>query len=157
LLRLADKVVKKLSVKCAGMYGSSITGIHETVWAIYADTPRLLIAAFLHVVAWVPGALQIWVASHFMGFEIGFPGAFIIESLTQVICAAAFIMPASLGAQEAAYMTIGVWLFGIPPEAGLALSLVQRLKDVLFGIPGLLVWQGFEGSRLWTLWRERRN
>jgi hypothetical protein len=66
-------------------------------------------------------------------------------------------MPAALGAQEAAYMTIGVWLFGIPPEAGLAISLVQRLKDVLFGIPGLLVWQGFEGSRLWTRWRGRRN
>jgi len=157
LLRLADKVLKKLSGKCAGMYGSSITGIHETVWAMYADTPRLLIAAFLHVVAWIPGALQIWVAAHFMGFKIGLFGALILESLTQVICAAAFIMPAALGAQEAAYMTLGVWLFGIPPEAGLAISLVQRLKDVLFGIPGLLVWQGFEGSRLWTRWRGRRN
>jgi hypothetical protein len=92
-----------------------------------------------------------------MGYRISLPEAFVIECLTQTICAAAFIMPASLGAQEAAYMTISLWLFGIPPEAGLALSLVQRLKDVLFGIPGLIAWQGFEGSRLWAQWKGRRN
>ena len=158
LLRLLDKVVKKLSGTSNGVYDSNITSIHETVWAIYKDTPRLIVAAFLHAVAWVPGALQIWVAMRFMGLGgIGFTGAFIIESLTMIVCSAAFMMPASLGAQEAAYMTIGWWLFGIPPAAGLALSLVQRMKDVLFGVPGLLVWQGFEGNRLWTLWRGRRK
>jgi hypothetical protein len=109
------------------------------------------------VLAWLPGALQTWVTLRFMGFDVGLTDALIIESLTQSICAAAFIMPASLGAQEAAYMTVAWWIFGIPPAAGLALSLVQRLKDVLFGIPGLLAWQGFEGSRLWTRWRTRRN
>jgi putative membrane protein len=157
LLKLVDKAVKKLVGNCDGMHGSSITSIHEIVWSMYADSPRLILAAFLHAAAWIPGALQIWVALHFMGHEVGLSGAFIIESLIQIVCAAAFIMPASLGAQEAAYMTIGWWLFGIPPAAGLALSLVQRLKDVLFGIPGLLVWQVFEGSRLLTLWRGRRK
>ncbi|MGO9954153.1 MAG: lysylphosphatidylglycerol synthase domain-containing protein [Dissulfurispiraceae bacterium] len=157
LLRLVDKGVHKLVGTCADMYGSNVASIHEMVWAIYADSPRLILAAFLHAIAWVPGALQIWAAAHFMGLGIGLTGAFIIESLTMVVCAAAFIMPASLGAQEAAYMTIGWWLFGIPPAAGLALSLIQRLKDVFFGIPGLLVWQWFEGSRLWMLWRGRRK
>lgn len=154
LLKLLDKVVKKLSKTCNGVCGSNITGIHEKVWAVYRDSPRLILAAFLHAIAWVPGALQVWVALHFMGNGIGFTGAFIIESLTMVVCAAAFIMPASLGAQEAAYMTIGWGLFGIPPEVGLALSLVQRTKDVLYGVPGLLLWQGFEGRRLWMLLRE---
>ena len=51
----------------------------------------------------------------------------------------------------------GFIIFGIPPAAGLALSLVQRMKDVLFGVPGLLAWQGFEGNRLWRLWRGRKN
>ena len=153
-LRLVDKVVNKLAGTCIDMHGSNITSIHEIVWAIYADSPRLIRAACLHAIAWVPGALQIWVAAHFMGLGIGLSGAFIIESLAQSICNAAFIMPAALGAQEAAYMTIGWWLFGIPPATGLALSLVQRLKDVLFGIPGLLVWQGFEGHRLWAIWKK---
>lgn len=157
LLKLVDKAVKKFSGPCDTFEGSNITSIHEMVWAMYRDFPRLMPATFMHAIAWVPGALQIWVAMRFMGAGIGFTGAFIIESLTMVVCSAAFIMPASLGAQEAAYMTIGWWLFGVPPATGLALSLVMRMKDVLFGVPGLVVWQGFEGSRLWTLWRGKRK
>ena len=91
-----------------------------------------------------------------MGYEITWQETFIIESLSQMACAAAFIMPASLGAQEAAYMTMGM-LFGISPSLGLAVSLVQRLKDVSVSIIGLLVWQGFEGRRLWAQWKNRRR
>ena len=93
----------------------------------------------------MPGVIQVWLALRFMGHEITWQEAFIIESLSQMACAAAFIMPASLGAQEAAYMTMGL-LFGISPPLGLAVSLVQRLKDVSVSIIGLLVWQGFEGQ-----------
>jgi putative membrane protein len=156
LLKLADKVVQRLSATWAGAKGANVSGIHDVAWSMYADRPRLGSALFIHVLAWLPGTLQVWVALNFMGFPIGLPEAFLIECLTQIICAAAFIMPAALGAQEAAYMTVGSWFFGLPPEAGLALSLAQRLKDVIFGIAGLLVWQAFEGSRLWTLWRERK-
>jgi glycosyltransferase 2 family protein len=103
------------------------------------------------------GALQIWVAMHFMGLGIGFTGAFIIESLTMVICSAAFIMPASLGAQEAAYMTIGWGLFGIPPPARTCRVASYENERHSLWCSGLLVWQGFEGSHLWTLWRGRRK
>ncbi len=157
LLRVVDKMVNKNSGTGNGMYGSNLTSIHEIVWTMYGDSPRLMLSAFLHTIAWVPGALQIWVGLHFMGLGVGLTGAFIIESLTMIICAVAFIMPAALGAQEAAYMTIGWWLFGIPPAAGLAMSLIMRMKDVIFGVPGLLVWQGFEGKHLWTLLRRRKK
>ena len=95
------------------------------------------------------GVLAVWVALHFMGYDIGWQGALIIESLCQMACAAAFVMPASLGAQEAAYMGAGM-LLGIPPAVGLALSLVQRFSDVLSGTLGLVTWQGFEGRLLWV-------
>jgi len=157
LLKLVDKVVKRNSRLGNGMYGSNLTSIHEIAWAIYTDSPRVILSAFLHAMAWVPGALQIWAGLHFMGHGVGIAGAFIIESLTMTICSVAFIMPAALGAQEAAYMTIAWWLFGIPPATGLAMSLIMRMKDVIFGVPGLLVWQGFEGRHLWTLLRRRRK
>ena len=57
LLRLVDKVVNKYSGMGNGMYGSNLTSIHEIVWAIYTDCPRLILSAFLHAVAWVPGAV----------------------------------------------------------------------------------------------------
>lgn len=157
LLKLVDKVVKRNSRLGNGMYGSNLSSIHEIVWAMYTDAPRIIPAAFLHAIAWVPGALQIWVGLRFMGIQIGLTGAFIIESISMTICSVAFIMPAALGAQEAAYMTIAWWLFGIPPATGLAMSLIMRMKDVIFGVPGLLVWQGFEGKHLWALLRRRRK
>jgi len=155
LLRLVDKAVSKLVGKCGGMPNSKDTSIHDKVWELYADGRRLTLATFLHVLAYMPNVIQIWLALRFMGHQIRWLEAFAIESLSQVICAAAFIMPASLGAQETAYMTIGM-LLGIPPALGLAVSLVQRIKDVFVSILGLLFWQGFEGRRLWARWKHRR-
>lgn len=155
LLKLADKVVLKLAGNCSVGFGGEKTGIHDLVWKIYADTRRVIGAAFLHTAVWMLGALQIWTSLHFMGSKVGLQEAFMIESLCQVIIAAAFIMPLSLGAQEAAYMSIA-GLFGISPPVGLAVSLVQRLKDLIVGIPGLLLWQGFESRRLWAQWKGKR-
>jgi putative membrane protein len=150
LLRLVEKAVQKLAGKCCAVTDSGNEGIHEIVWSMYGDYRRLAAATLLHAIGWILGVVQIWVALYLMGHETGWAEVFIIESLSQVICTAAFIMPAALGAQEAAYM-VAAGFFGIPPELGLALSLVKRLSDVLSGIPGLLVWQGFEGRLLWSL------
>jgi putative membrane protein len=156
LLRVADKAVSKLVGKCGGTPGGQNVSIHNKVWELYADGRRLSLAILLHVIAWMPGVTQVWLTMRFMGHDITWQEAFIIESLTQMACAVAFIMPASLGAQEAAYMTMGM-LFGISPPLGLALSLVQRLKDVSVSIIGLLVWQGFEGRGLWAQWKNLRR
>jgi putative membrane protein len=156
LLKLVDKVILKLAGNCGGRYGGENISIHDLVWQIYSDTRRLIFAAFLHTVVWMIGSLQIWTSLHFMGYKIGLQEAFMIESLCQVIIAAGFMMPLSLGAQEAAYMSIA-GLFGIPPPVGLAVSLVQRLKELIVGIPALVFWQGLEGHRLWARWKRRIN
>ena len=59
----------------------------------------------------------------------------------------AFFVPGALGVQEAGSALIGV-SFGLGPETGLALSLVKRVRELLLGIPGLLVWQLGTGLRL---------
>ncbi len=153
LLRIIEKAVSKLAGKCGATPGNGTGSIHETVWEMYRDYRRLSVATFLHALGWILGVAQIWLALYLMGHRTGWTEVFIIESLSQIICTAAFIMPAALGAQEAAYMVAG-GLFGIPAELGLALSLVKRLSDVLSGVPGLLVWQGFEGRRFWALLKD---
>ncbi len=44
-------------------------------------------------------------------------------------------------------MIVGT-LVGLPPEKGLALSLVKRLRHLRVGLPALLIRQGAEGRRL---------
>ncbi len=150
LLKVVEKAVRRLAGKSGAASANGAVGIHDIVWAMYKEHRRLAAAMFFHLLGWLHGVVQLWIALHLMGHQTGWTEVFIVESLTQVVCTAAFVMPAALGAQEAAYMVVG-GLFGIPPEAGLALSLVKRLSDVLSGVPGLLVWQGLEGRRLWAL------
>ena len=44
-------------------------------------------------------------------------------------------------------------LIGLGPETGLALALVKRVRELAFGVPGLLAWQLSEG---WTARLRRR-
>ncbi len=93
----------------------------------------------LHSLAWVAGAGQVWLALQLMGHPLGFVDCFILESLGQAARSAAFIIPGGLGAQEGAFLLIGGAL-GVPPEYALALSLVKRASQLLFGIPMLAAW-----------------
>jgi putative membrane protein len=154
LLRVLETFGLKILHRWTGTSGNGDVGIHDALWQVYGNARGLASATFLHTLGWIIGAVQIWLALTFMGHKLGFADAFIIESLSQVICTAAFIMPAALGAQEAGYMVVG-GLLGVPPELGLALSLIKRLCDVICGVPGLLLWQALEGRRLWTHWRRR--
>jgi len=38
-------------------------------------------------------------------------------------------------------------LFGAGAELGLAVSLLKRARDIVLGVPVLLVWQAIEGRR----------
>jgi hypothetical protein len=49
--------------------------------------------------------------------------------------------------QEAGYAGLGI-VFGIPPELSLGVSLVRRGRDLVVGVPILLVWQLLEMRQL---------
>jgi hypothetical protein len=49
--------------------------------------------------------------------------------------------------QEAGYAAL-VPLFGLPPETGVAVSVLRRARDIAVGIPVLLAWQLIEARRM---------
>jgi uncharacterized membrane protein YbhN (UPF0104 family) len=79
-----------------------------------------------------------------MGYSLDFGDAVIIESLMHAVRGASFAIPGALGAQEGGLIVLCA-IFGVPPEAALALSLVKRIPDVVIGVPALLAWQAMEG------------
>lgn len=105
-------------------------------------------AIFWRSLAWVLGTGEIWFALYFLGYPVSVTEAFMLESLIQAVRSAGFFIPAGLGLQEGAFMLLG-GLVGLGPETGLALSLMRRIREILLGVPGLLVWQLAEGRRLW--------
>ena len=46
------------------------------------------------------------------------------------------------------YLEMVAALYGIPADAAVALSMVKRARELLVGVPGLVMWQWAEGARL---------
>jgi putative membrane protein len=118
-------------------------GLHAALIAIYRAPPRLLSAALNHLMSWLLGSIEVWLALHLIGSEVDLPAALVIESLGQALKAIGFAVPAALGVQEGGYVIV-CGLYGLPPEVAIALSLIKRLREIALGLPALASWQWFE-------------
>jgi putative membrane protein len=94
---------------------------------------------------WMAGALEIWLALHFLDSPVTMAEALAIEALIQAVSSAAFLVPGALGLQEAGFLGLGL-LLGLTPEVAAALAIARRLRDLIIFLPGLLAW----------VWAERR-
>ncbi|MFA5965128.1 MAG: lysylphosphatidylglycerol synthase domain-containing protein [Sphingomonas sp.] len=143
LLRLAGKLGARI------LPGSvaAMAAVRGQLDAVYR-APRRMIAAFLlNLLAWLASAATAWVALRFMGSEVPLWAVIAQEALIFTLRSVAFAIPGAIGVQEATYALLGP-LFGIPPATALALSLLKRARDLLIGIPALILWQAGEGRAL---------
>ena len=86
----------------------------------------------LHVIGWGLSGLQIWIAARMFGLPLGLGGAIAIESAASAVRVLLFFVPGGLVSQEAGIVAAGL-VFGLAPPASLALALVLRIRDVIFG------------------------
>ncbi|WP_233868550.1 flippase-like domain-containing protein [Paraburkholderia adhaesiva] len=112
--------------------------IDAAVKSLYDDGRGRAAASFmLSLLGWLVGTVEVWLALRFLGHPVNWIDALLLESIGQAIRGAAFAVPGSLGVQEGGYLLLAP-LVGLPPEAGLALSLAKRAREILLGMPGLL-------------------
>jgi putative membrane protein len=113
-----------------------------------ALAPRVYLggALVLHLCAWLMGAAETWVALRLIGAPVGAAQALVIDGVFVTVRSFAFAVPGALGVQEGAYVVL-CGLFGVAAPMALALSLVQRARDLLIGAPAVLAWQALEQRR----------
>ncbi|MEI7712713.1 MAG: lysylphosphatidylglycerol synthase domain-containing protein [Rhodospirillales bacterium] len=116
---------------------------------IYGHAPRLALGFAVHLVAWLMAGTAGWIAYRALGVPIAFDDVLAIEALLSALAAAAFLVPVNAGVQEAGYAGLGA-IFGVPPELSIGVSLIRRARDVVVGVPILLLWQYLEVRRLRT-------
>jgi putative membrane protein len=121
--------------------------LDDEVRGIFMGSMRIGRSIIWQLGGYIVGASEVWFALRWLGHPVEVGDALTLESLTQAAKSVFFMVPATLGVQEAGLMGVGL-LLGLGPDVALALSLAKRLREVLFGVPALLVWQWREVLRL---------
>lgn len=121
--------------------------LDQTVRQFYSRRGGVIACCFVTMVSLIASCGEIYIALAALGLQATFFNAVILQSMAMTVKSAAFPIPGQLGVQESGYLVIGN-LLGIPGETAFAISLLARFRDLLVGVPALIVWQVIEGRRL---------
>ena len=145
--RFVTGALKRVAGEREWLSFGAIDALYGRLASIYANRGGLAVAVAVHASVWLFGALEVWAVLAFTGLPASYPEALVVESLMQAIRGAAFAIPGALGAQEGGLIALCA-IFGVPPDVAIAMSLIKRVPDLVFGIPSLVGWQILEGQTL---------
>jgi len=92
---------------------------------------------FLNLLGWFVGVGEVYLIAWLLGTPVSWTHALLLESVGSAIRGAGFAIPGALGVQEGGYLLLAP-LAGLSPNAGIALSLAKRARELLLGLPGLM-------------------
>src|SRR5438874_5313781 len=121
--------------------------LDQTVRTLYARRHAVIACCGWTILSLVLNSGEILIALWALNLHATVVNAIILQSMALTIRSVAFPVPGGLGVQESGYVLVGN-LLGIPGETAFALSLIARVRELGFGIPGLIGWQLIEGRRL---------
>lgn len=149
LMRLVEYLALAIGRFFPSISVEGVRGLHAELMRLQQNRGALLRATCLHLCAWSLGVAETWLALVAMGVETSLAEALVIESLGMAVRSAGFAIPGALGVQEGGFILV-CGLFGIPADDAIALSMLKRVRELVVGVPGLIVWQWGEGRRLWA-------
>jgi glycosyltransferase 2 family protein len=141
--RWAEKIGGKLFSSTTGHAQNFSAAVH----AIYRQRGRVALSILLQFAGWIASGLWLWVVLAVMDLRPSLWSAIAIQALVEGLRSATVFIPAAIGIQEAGYAAVAP-VFGLPPEIGLAVSLLRRARDILVAVPVLLLWQFIETRRV---------
>jgi putative membrane protein len=144
LVHLARRVAPE---KWLSVFTEHASAIDDAVMNTYRRRLAFLCANVLRLAGWAAGVGETWLVMYFLSRPLSVTDAFILESLSSGVRAAAFMVPGALGALEGGIVVFGA-LFGLPADTALAISLSKRVRELALGLPGLVAWQWAEGRHL---------
>jgi putative membrane protein len=147
---LAERAMRpaaNVSFGSLALAGASAAAFREAVHQLYRHRARVALSVVLHLFGWCASGLWLWLVFRVLGHAVSPASAIAIQALLEGLRSATVFIPAAIGVQEAGYAALAP-LFGLGPEVGLAASLLRRARDVVIGVPVLLLWQFVEARRI---------
>ena len=144
---IASQLGRRMAREWFAGAGKGIDAIHLELRRMYQRPWRLALGSALHLLGWLATGVAGWLAYRLLGSGIDLVSVLAVEALLNATLAIAFLVPGSIGVQEAGYALFGT-IFGLPPELSLAVSVLRRARDLTIGVPVLLLCQLAETRRL---------
>jgi putative membrane protein len=150
--RGALEAAERIIVRVARMLGFASAGesldLTRNVLGIYQKHRHVWLALLFHLAGWFMSAVQLWAAAQALDRPLSVGEALALQSIAYAARGAFFFVPGGFGVQEGTFVLVGAVL-GVDPAIALALSLVLRARDILLGLPALMVWYTAEGRQRW--------
>ena len=137
LAQLANRLPARWQTARLRSWHGAVERVEQQALAVAHERPGAVAGAVVVSLAgWTLMIGEFWFSTWVLGFELA-PGEAV---LALIIMRAAYLlpMPAAIGSLEATLVWAMVSL-GLPPAAGIGLSLLIRVRDVLLGAVGLLI------------------
>lgn len=143
----------RFDLKLFGKFHISLKTVDAEITRFYSGRDaRLLVTLSLHFAGWVAGGIETFMMCRLLGMEVSLLDGIILEALLQLVRTASFFIPGNLGAQEAGLALFVGWMGGTP-FLGVAVSLLKRIRQLVWTAAGFLVW----GVYQWRDFRAGRN
>jgi len=139
----ALRMVERLSGATSQSSEASAAKFHDALEHLFSDRRALAACFAWQLAGFFLQSLEPWVMLRIVGAPATVRGAIVLESMTNAVQSALFLVPANLGTQEGSFLLFGAAL-GLSPQVALALSLARRVRQLLLGVPGLVSWYWVE-------------
>ena len=146
-LQAAERIIMRV-IRALGFPVEMDLDLTRNVLGIYKRHRHVLLALLLHLGGWFMSAVQLWAAAQALDRPLTVGEALALQSIAYAARGAAFFVPGGVGVQEGTFVLVGAVL-GVDPAIALALSLILRARDILLGLPALVVWYTAEGRHRW--------
>jgi len=130
--RLLARVKKLDALAGAANLDRTLQSFYRCEWR------RFALSVGFHLLGWLMGTLETWLFLRVLQIPASLTTALVIETLGSAVRFATFFVPGSLGALEGAN-TAAFAALGLGAPAGLAFSLLRRLRQVVWIGLGVLV------------------
>ncbi|HET6247404.1 MAG TPA: flippase-like domain-containing protein [Tepidisphaeraceae bacterium] len=150
IFKIIGKLVSRLGSDTWKTLGAGGESLDKAIATLYHRRGGIAVSATATMSSWILGAGEVYIAMVALGLKASIAEALILESVSQGIRAAMFLVPGALGFQEGGYVGVGAAL-GLPRETAMALALIRRVREVSFGLVGVIAWQMFETHRAWRI------
>jgi putative membrane protein len=146
LQRYGQRLTGQIAARLLPRAAAHTDAVGAQLDAIHATRSRVALSCAVHLAAWIASGAGTWIAFRLMGARVDPLSAIAVEAFVGAARSAAVLVPGGFGVQEASYALLAP-LLGVGPEFGLAVSLLKRARDVVLGVPILVISQAMEGRR----------